>query len=79
MALDQVQADHRAAVCSQAEFLCDHGIEDLVTEGRATWDARAAVGDLEAMRARSRTAEAETLLDPAGMGGFRVLSWSIGS
>ncbi len=79
VALDQVQADHRAAMCSQAEFLRVHGIEDLVTEGRATWDARAAVGDLEAMRARSRTSEAETLLDPAGMGDFRVLSWAIGS
>ena len=78
VALDQVQADHRADVCSQAEFLRDHGIEDLVTEGRATWDDRAAVGDLEAMTARSRTSEAETLLDPAGMGGFQVFVWTAG-
>ncbi|MCY3642020.1 MAG: SAM-dependent methyltransferase [Acidimicrobiaceae bacterium] len=76
--LDQVQADHRAAVCSQAEFLRDHGIEDLVAEGRAAWDDRAAVGDLMAMRARSRTSEAEALLDPAGMGAFSALVWTVG-
>lgn len=78
VALDQVQADHRADVCSQAEFLRAHGIEELVAEGRATWRDRAAVGDLEALRARSRTSEAEALLDPAGMGAFSALVWTVG-
>lgn len=78
VALDQIQAAHRADVCSQAEFLRIHGIEELVAEGQATWDDRAAVGDLEAMRARSRTSEAEALLDPAGMGAFSVLVWTVG-
>ena len=27
------------------------------------------------MRARSRVTEAEALLDPAGLGAFRVLEW----
>ena len=77
VALDQVQADHRADVCSQADFLRAHGIEDLVEQGRASWAERAEVGDLDALRARSRTREAEALLDPSGMGAFNVLVWSV--
>ena len=77
VALDQVQADHRADVCTQAEFLRGYGIEDLVAEGRAAWTERAGVGDLDALRSRSRTREAEALLDPAGMGAFSVLVWSV--
>ena len=77
VALDQVQADHRAEVCPQADFLRAHGIDELVVEGRASWSERASVGDLDALRARSRTSEAEALLDPAGMGAFNVLVWSV--
>jgi SAM-dependent MidA family methyltransferase len=61
---------------TQAEWLTDLGIEDLVDEGRRTWTERAHLGDLEAMRARSRVTEAEALLDPNGLGGFRVLEWT---
>ncbi|MCY4422901.1 MAG: SAM-dependent methyltransferase [Acidimicrobiaceae bacterium] len=78
VALDQVQADHRAEVCTQAGFLRDHGIEELVAGGRAAWAERAGVGDLDALKARSRAREAEALLDPAGMGAFNVLIWSVG-
>ena len=77
VALDQVQADHRAEVCTQAEFLTGHGIDELVAQGRAAWAERAGVGDLDALRARSRTSEAEALLDPAGMGSFSVLVWPV--
>ena len=77
VALDQVQADHRAHVCAQADFLQAHGIDELVAEGRASWSERASVGDLAALRARSRTSEAEALLDPAGMGAFNVLVWPV--
>ena len=77
VALDQIQADHRAEVCTQAGFLRDHGIEELVAEGGAAWAERAAIGDLDALRARSRAREAEALLDPAGMGAFNVLVWSV--
>ena len=77
VALDQVQADHRAEVCPQADFLRAHGIDELVAEGRASWSERASVGDLAALRARSRTREVEALLDPAGMGAFNVLVWSV--
>lgn len=78
VALDQVQSVHRAEVCTQAELLRAHGIDELVSEGNAAWAERADVGDLPALQARSRAREAEALLDPAGMGGFNVLVWSVG-
>ena len=34
------------------------------------------LGDLAALAARSRVTEADALLDPAGLGGFRVLEWA---
>ena len=77
VAWDQVQADRRAEACTQAEFLCRHGIEKLVAQGRAAWSERAAAGDLDAMRYRSRVREAEALMDPAGMGAFNVLVWTV--
>jgi SAM-dependent MidA family methyltransferase len=58
---------------AQADWLRSLGIDELVDEGRATWDERAHVGDLEAVEARSRASEAAALLDPAGLGGHRVL------
>ena len=60
---------------SQAEWLRAHGIEDLVEEGRRVWRERAAIGDLAALRARSRLTEAAALTDPEGLGAFRVLEW----
>ena len=78
VATDQVQADHRAEVCTQAEFLLAHGIDELVSEGREVWAERADVGDLKALAARSRTREAEALLDLDGMGGYKTLLWRVG-
>jgi hypothetical protein len=43
-----------------------------VAAARAQWDERAHIGDLEAMRHRSRVTEAAALLDPAGLGAHRV-------
>jgi SAM-dependent MidA family methyltransferase len=63
---------------SQAEFLDDHGLGGLVEEGRRIWAERAHLGDLDAIRARSRISEAEALTDPAGLGAFRVLQWVVG-
>lgn len=63
---------------SQAEFLRTHGIDELVDEGRHLWAERAHLGDLTAVRARSRVTEAQALCDPAGLGAFRVLEWSVG-
>ena len=78
VATDQAQADHRAEVCTQAEFLLAHGIDELVSEGREVWAERAGAGDLKALAARSRAREAEALLDSDGMGGFKALLWRVG-
>lgn len=70
---DQLPAPDRTA--TQADWLRSHGIDDLVAEGRAAWQAAAAAPDLAAIRMRSRVSEAEALLDPAGLGGFWVGEW----
>ena len=76
--LDFIQVDNPADVhLPQAEWLRRHGIEELVEEGRAVWEASAGVGDLAALKARSRVREADALLDPDGMGGFHVLEWIV--
>jgi SAM-dependent MidA family methyltransferase len=62
---------------TQAEFLRDLGIDDLVEEGRAIWTERASIGDLEAVRGRSRIIEAEALTDPSGLGSFLVAEWIV--
>ena len=60
---------------AQADWLRQHGLDQLVAEGRAIWEERAAIGDLAAVKARSRVTEAEALTDPTGLGAFRVLEW----
>lgn len=78
----EVCVDQLAAVAplasdsAQADWLRRHGIDGLVQEGRRTWEERSAIGDLAAVRARSRITEARALLDPSGLGAFRVLEWS---
>ncbi len=60
----------------QHEWLRRWGIDRRVEEGRRIWAERAALGDLAALRARSRVREAEALLDAEGLGGFWVLEWA---
>ena len=59
----------------QTEFLRAFGIDELAVSARAAWESRAHVGDLEALKHRSRLTEVEALTDPAGLGAFRVLEW----
>ena len=73
--LDQLLTLDPTSVRLQADVMRAHGIDDLVAEGRAAWEAGAAVGDLAALKGRSRIREAEALLDPAGFGAFHVLEW----
>jgi SAM-dependent MidA family methyltransferase len=75
--LDQLAhlAGPSTSVSSQDEFLRRHGIDELVDEGRRIWEERAHLGDLDAIRGRSRVREAEALLDPTGLGAFRVAEW----
>jgi SAM-dependent MidA family methyltransferase len=76
VAVDQLaEVAPPAADRSQAEFLRAHGVDALADEARQAWLGRAAVGDLEALRSRSRVHEAAALTDEAGLGGFRVLEW----
>jgi len=76
--LAQLQSRAGAATLAitQAAFARELGIDVLVDEGRALWEANAAVGDLAALKARSRIREAEALLDPDGLGGFTVAIWT---
>jgi SAM-dependent MidA family methyltransferase len=78
IAVDQlVQVRAPVADRTQAEFLRAHGLDDVAAAARAAWQARAHIGDLEALRHRSRLTDAQALTDPAGLGGFRVLEWTM--
>jgi SAM-dependent MidA family methyltransferase len=74
VAIDQLPPP--TANTSQADWLRLHSIDELVAEGRKIWAERAHLGDLEAVKARSRVAEAEALADLSGLGAFRVLEWT---
>ncbi|MEZ5321602.1 MAG: SAM-dependent methyltransferase [Microthrixaceae bacterium] len=73
IAFDQLPEATR--IETQAEFLEQHRIADLVERARLAWREGAATGDLAAMAARSRVGEAEALTDPTGLGGFLVAQW----
>ena len=78
VATDQLELVRKAdSNRTQADFLRAHGIEDLVAEGKRQWQESAHIGDLSALRARSRISEAEALVDPTGLGSFRALEWLI--
>jgi SAM-dependent MidA family methyltransferase len=78
VALDQLaRLREPDTVRTQAQFLARWGIAELVDEGRRVWAERAHLGDLEALRARSRVREAEALTDPTGLGNFTVAEWVI--
>ncbi|MEQ1701043.1 MAG: SAM-dependent methyltransferase [Ilumatobacteraceae bacterium] len=63
------------AVRTQAQFLQRWGIDELVEQGRAAWEAAAGAPNLAALRMRSRVREAESLLAADGLGGFIVSEW----
>ncbi len=67
-----------ATLEAQADWLRGLGIEALVAEGDRQWEARASVGDLEALAGRSRRAEAAALTDRGGLGAFGVLRLQLG-
>lgn len=58
---------------TQAAWLWDLGIDELVAQGQAHWDANAAAPDLAAVAGRSRTSEAAALTDRSGLGAHTVL------
>jgi len=73
VAVDQLPAP--ASDLSQAQFLRAHGVDSLAEEARQAWQAGARLGDLQALKSRSRAGEAAALTDTTGLGGFRVLEW----
>ncbi len=75
--LDQITTIGAPAVSTQADFLRRCGIEELVAEGKKVWAERAHIGDLVALKARSRIAESEALLAPDGLGAFTVLEFRL--
>lgn len=76
VAIDQLPPPTR--VMTQAEFLREHGLDELVDAARSAWQERAHIGDLQALKHRARLTEADALADPAGLGGFTVLEWRRG-
>jgi SAM-dependent MidA family methyltransferase len=78
VATDQLAAVRRIGTDQrQSDFLRAHGLDELVDTARRDWEARAHIGDLEAMKQRSRVHEGQALADPAGLGAFRVLEWTV--
>ena len=79
--LDLAQIQNRTRVAdsirTQADWLSHLGIADLVAEGQRIWEESAAVGDLAALKAKSRVREAESLMDTVGLGGFLVAEWVV--
>ena len=61
---------------TQAEWLGALGVGELVDDARGLWSERAAVGDLEALAARSRVTEAAALTDPSGLGAHSVFAFA---
>lgn len=76
VALDQLPPHDEIA--TQTDWLRANGLDVLVTEADRQWRRRAGIGDLEAIRARSVATEAAALVDEAGLGAFKVLTWHVG-
>jgi SAM-dependent MidA family methyltransferase len=60
---------------TQADFLAQWGIDELVREGNAYWESMKTAPDVAAMKMRSRSTEAKSLIDQTGLGAFTALSW----
>lgn len=60
---------------TQADWLVENGLDTVLGEARSTWDQRAQIGDLAAIRARSALTEADALIDPNGLGAFVAAEW----
>jgi SAM-dependent MidA family methyltransferase len=68
------EAGGRVEYVTQAEFLERWGLRERLTELRHAELEAAREGEtMQRLRLRSRVTEAETLLHPRGLGGFRVL------
>ena len=66
-----------AIIQTQADFLQDWGIQNLVAEGQKEWQQHAANPTTEALAARSRSTEAQTLCDPTTFGSYKAAQWIV--
>jgi len=71
--LDQLPAGFTSM--TQADFLKQWGIDELVCEGADHWEKLKHAPDVAAMKMRSRSSEATSLTDLSGLGAFNALSW----
>ena len=76
VAFDQIPPP--ASLQTQADFLKDWGIQSLVTKAQKEWQRNAANSTTEALIARSRPTEAQTLCDPTTFGNYKAAQWIIG-
>ena len=60
---------------TQADFLTQWGIDELVSEGNVYWESMKQAPDVAAMKMRSRSTEAKSLIDQTSLGAFTVLCW----
>ncbi len=61
---------------TQAQFLQQLGIEELVLEGKEYWKKLSGAPDVVAIKMRSRMLEANDLMDLKGLGNFNAIQWS---
>ena len=71
--LDQLPAGFNAM--TQAQFLQEWGIDELVLEGNAYWENMSGAPDVAAIKMRSRAVEHGALTDMAGLGGLTCMTW----
>jgi SAM-dependent MidA family methyltransferase len=72
--LDQLPSGFKTM--TQAQFLQQWGIEELVLEGKEYWEKLSGAPNVAAIKMRSRATEAQSLLASGGLGGFTALEWS---
>ena len=71
--LDQLPSG--SITSTQAGFLQEWGIDDLVNEGITYWERMKHAPDVAAMKMRSRFIESSLLISQKGMANFNVLVW----
>ena len=62
---------------TQADFLAQWGIDDLVREGSDYWESMKNAPDVAAMKMRSRATEAVIISDSDDLGCFEVMTWKM--
>jgi SAM-dependent MidA family methyltransferase len=73
--LDQFPSGFSTA--TQADFLQKWGIDELVREGSDYWESMKSAPDVAAMKMRSRSTEAKSLIDAFGLGCFSSIIWNL--